>query len=109
VFVYSSLDSLWLLLLCGNDVLVSALFCVCTFLAFMVMMLMFMGHLWRPMAHTGAAVAGSLGLPTCLHRRHSDTYICAVSAVGRGMFMNACCFRRSSDSEISHVTTTQNV
>jgi len=102
-------NSLCFFLLCGNDVLFSALFCVCMFLAFLVMMPMFMVHLWLPVAHSEVAVADDFARPTRLHCPHSDTHTCIVSVFGQRTFLSACCFRLSSDSEISHVTTTRSV
>jgi len=87
MFVYSSLDCLWLFLLCGNDVLVSALFCVCVLLTFLVMMLMFMVHLWLPMAHTEAGVAGFLFVPHVFTvRTVTPTYMYCVSIRPRNVY-----------------------
>lgn len=60
LFVYSSLGSLCLFLLGGNDFLVGGLFYVCIIFAFLVRMPMFMVHLWLPRAHVEAPVSGSI-------------------------------------------------
>ena len=60
LFIYSSLGSLCLFLLCGGDLLVGGLFYVCMVFAFLVKMPMFMVHLWLPRAHVEAPVSGSI-------------------------------------------------
>nr|YP_009351373.1 NADH dehydrogenase subunit 4 [Foraminitermes rhinoceros]AQP29422.1 NADH dehydrogenase subunit 4 [Foraminitermes rhinoceros] len=60
LFIYGSLGSLSLFLLCGNGCLVGSLFYVCMVFAFLVSMPMFMVHLWLPSAHVEAPVSGSM-------------------------------------------------
>jgi NADH-ubiquinone oxidoreductase chain 4 len=60
LFIYNSLGSLCLFLLCGGNSLVGGLFYVCMVFAFLVRMPMFMVHLWLPRAHVEAPVAGSM-------------------------------------------------
>jgi len=60
LFVYNSLGSLCLFLLCGDGFLVGGLFYVCIFFAFLVKIPMFMVHLWLPRAHAEASVSGSI-------------------------------------------------
>jgi NADH-ubiquinone oxidoreductase chain 4 len=60
LFVYNSLGSLCLFLLCGNGSLVGNLFYVCIVFAFLVKMPIFMVHLWLPRAHVEAPVSGSI-------------------------------------------------
>ena len=48
IFVYDSLGSLCLFLLCGNDSLVGGLFYVCMVFSFLVKMPIFIVHLWLP-------------------------------------------------------------
>jgi NADH-ubiquinone oxidoreductase chain 4 len=60
LFVYNSLGSLCLFMLCGSSSLASGLFYVCMIFAFLVKMPMFMVHLWLPRAHFEAPVSGSM-------------------------------------------------
>ena len=60
LFIYNSLGSLCLFLLCGGNSLAGGLFYVCIVLAFLVRMPIFMVHLWLPKAHVEAPVAGSM-------------------------------------------------
>ena len=60
LFVYSSLGSSCLFLLCENNSLVGGLFYVRMVFAFLVKMPMFMVHLWLPRAHVEAPVSGSI-------------------------------------------------
>jgi NADH-ubiquinone oxidoreductase chain 4 len=60
LFIYNSLDSLCLYLLCGNSSLFRGLFYVSMVFAFLVRMPMFMVHLWLPKAHVKAPVSGSI-------------------------------------------------
>ena len=60
LFIYNSLGSLCLFLLCGGNSLVGGLFYVCIVFAFLVRMPMFIVHLWLPRAHVEAPVAGSM-------------------------------------------------
>ena len=60
LFIYNSLGSLCLFLLCGGGSLAGGLFYVCIVFAFLVRMPMFMVHLWLPKAHVEAPVAGSM-------------------------------------------------
>jgi NADH-ubiquinone oxidoreductase chain 4 len=60
LFIYSSLGSLCLYLLCGDSSLVGGLFYVCIVFAFLVRLPMFMVHLWLPKAHVEASVSGSI-------------------------------------------------
>ena len=60
LFIYSSLRSLFLFLLCGSDVLVGDLFYDCIVWAFLVRMPIFIVHLWLPKAHGEAPVSGSV-------------------------------------------------
>ena len=60
LFIYNSLGSLCLFLLCGGDSLAGGLFYVCIVFAFLVRMPIFMVHLWLPKAHVEAPVAGSM-------------------------------------------------
>jgi len=62
LFIYNSLGSLCLFLLCCNSPLVSGLFYVCTVFAFLVKMPMFIVHLWLPKVHAEAPVSGSIVL-----------------------------------------------
>ena len=59
-FVYNSLGSLCLFLLCGNSSLVGGLFYVCMVFAFLVKIPMFMVHLWLLRAHVEVPVSGSI-------------------------------------------------
>nr|YP_009350268.1 NADH dehydrogenase subunit 4 [Apilitermes longiceps]AQP26718.1 NADH dehydrogenase subunit 4 [Apilitermes longiceps] len=60
LFVYDSLGSLCLFMLCGDNLLFGGLFYVCMIFAFLVSMPMFMVHLWLPSAHVEAPVSGSM-------------------------------------------------
>nr|YP_009351659.1 NADH dehydrogenase subunit 4 [Procubitermes undulans]AQP30239.1 NADH dehydrogenase subunit 4 [Procubitermes undulans] len=60
LYIYSSLGSLCLFILCGSGSLVGTLFYVCMVFAFLVKMPMFMVHLWLPKAHVEAPVSGSM-------------------------------------------------
>jgi NADH-ubiquinone oxidoreductase chain 4 len=60
LFIYDSLGSLCLFLLCGDSSLVSGLFYVCMVFAFLVRMPMFIVHLWLHRAHVKAPVSGSM-------------------------------------------------
>jgi NADH-ubiquinone oxidoreductase chain 4 len=60
LFIYGSLGSLCLYLLCGSSSLVGSLFYVCMVFAFLVKMPIFMVHLWLPRAHVEAPVSGSI-------------------------------------------------
>ena len=60
IFVYDSLGSLCLFLLCGNDSLVGGLLYVCMVFTFLVKMPIFIVHLWLPRAHVEAPVSGSM-------------------------------------------------
>jgi len=60
LFVYSSLGSLCLFLLCVDSSLVGGLFYVCTVFAFLVKMPMFVVNLWLPRAHVEVPVFGSI-------------------------------------------------
>ena len=60
LFVYNSLGSLCLFMLCGNSSLVGGLFYVCIIFAFLVRIPIFMVHLWLPRAHVEAPVFGSI-------------------------------------------------
>ena len=60
LFIYSSLASLCLFLLCWNNSSVGGLFYVCMVFTFLVKMPMFMVHLWLPRAHVEAPVSGSI-------------------------------------------------
>nr|YP_009350619.1 NADH dehydrogenase subunit 4 [Labritermes buttelreepeni]AQP27469.1 NADH dehydrogenase subunit 4 [Labritermes buttelreepeni] len=60
LFIYNSLGSLCLFMLCGSHFFVSSLFYLCMIFAFLVSMPMFMVHLWLPSAHVEAPVSGSM-------------------------------------------------
>ena len=60
LFVYNSLGSLCLFMLCGNSSLVGGLFYVCIIFAFLVRIPIFMVHLWLPRAHVEASVSRSI-------------------------------------------------
>jgi NADH-ubiquinone oxidoreductase chain 4 len=60
LYIYSSLGSLCLFILCGSGSLVGSLFYVCIVFAFLVKMPIFMVHLWLPKAHVEAPVSGSM-------------------------------------------------
>jgi NADH-ubiquinone oxidoreductase chain 4 len=60
LFIYDSLGSLCLFLLCGNGSLVGGLFYFCMVFAFSVRMPMFMVHLRLPRAHVETPVSGSI-------------------------------------------------
>jgi len=60
LYVYNSLGSLCLFLLCSNSSLVDGLFYVCIVFAFLVKMPMFVVHLWLPQAHAETPVSGSI-------------------------------------------------
>jgi NADH-ubiquinone oxidoreductase chain 4 len=60
LFIYNSLGSLCLFLLCSNNSLVGGLFYVCIVFAFLVKMPMYVVHLWLPKAHAEAPVSGSI-------------------------------------------------
>jgi len=60
LFVYDSLGSLCLFMLCGSSSLVGGLFYVCMIFAFLVRMPIFIVHLWLPRAHVEAPVSGSI-------------------------------------------------
>jgi len=60
LFVYNSLGSLCLFILCGNNSLVGGLFYVCIIFAFLVRIPIFMVHLWLPRAHVEAPVSGAI-------------------------------------------------
>ena len=60
LFIYNSLGSLCLFLLCVNSSLVGGLFYVCMVFAVLVRMPMFMVHLWLFRAHVEAPVSGSI-------------------------------------------------
>ena len=68
LFVYNSLGSLCLFLLCGDNSLVGGLFYVCIVFAFLVKMPIFMVHLCFPMAHVEALVSGSTILASVLFK-----------------------------------------
>ena len=57
LFLYNSLGSLCLFLLCGDSSLVGGLFYVCMVFAFLVKIPMFMVHLWLPRADVEAPVS----------------------------------------------------
>ena len=58
LFINSSLCSLCLFLLCGSEVLVGVLFYICSFLAFLVRMPIFIVHSWLPKSHV--SLSGSV-------------------------------------------------
>jgi NADH-ubiquinone oxidoreductase chain 4 len=58
LFIYSSLGSLCLFLLSGNNSLVGGLFYICIVFAFLFRI--FIVNLWLPMAHDEAPVSGSI-------------------------------------------------
>ena len=60
LFIYNSLGSLCLFLLCSSSSLVGGLFYVCIVFAFLVKTPLFIVHLWLPKAHTEAPVSGSI-------------------------------------------------
>jgi len=60
IFVYDSLGSLCLFLLCGNDFWLVICFMFVWFFAFLVKMPIFIVHLWLPRAHVEAPVSGSM-------------------------------------------------
>ena len=60
LFVYNSLGSLCLFLLCGDSFLFGGFFYVCIVFAFLVRMPIFIVHLWLPKAHVEAPVSGSM-------------------------------------------------
>ena len=60
LFVYSSLGSLCLFLLCADSPLVGSLFYVCMVYAILVKIPMFMVHLWLPSDHFEAPVSRSI-------------------------------------------------
>jgi NADH-ubiquinone oxidoreductase chain 4 len=60
LFIYNSLGSLCLFLLCGNGSLVANLLYVCTVFAFLFKMPMSVVHLWLPKSHVEAPVSGSI-------------------------------------------------
>jgi len=60
LYIYDSLGSLCLFLLCGSGDLVSGLFYVCMVFAFLVKIPIFIVHLWLPRAHVEAPVSGSI-------------------------------------------------
>jgi NADH-ubiquinone oxidoreductase chain 4 len=60
LFVYNSLGSLSLFLLCGNSSLVGGLFNICMVFFFFFKMSMFMVHLLFHRAHVEAPVSGSI-------------------------------------------------
>ena len=60
LFIYDSLGSLCLFMLCGSGSLVGGLFYVCIIFAFLVRMPIFIVHLWLPRAHVEAPVSGSI-------------------------------------------------
>jgi NADH-ubiquinone oxidoreductase chain 4 len=60
LFVYNSLGSLCLFLLCGSSSLAGNLFYVCIGFAFLVKMSMFVVNLWLPKAHVEAPLSGSI-------------------------------------------------
>ena len=60
LFVYNSLGSLCLFLLCGDNSLVGGLFYVCMVFPFLVKIPICIVHLWLPRAHVEAPVSGSM-------------------------------------------------
>jgi NADH-ubiquinone oxidoreductase chain 4 len=60
LFIYNSLCSLCLFLLCGDSSLIGGLFYVCIVFTFLVKMPMFVVHLWLSRAHVEAPVSGSM-------------------------------------------------